>query len=570
MKVTSMDPRLVNFIKGDTPPLNPDTANGLAIKHLAKAEEFMDNVMRAVLKGIPDFRYLGGERVTPYEEFSVLTQPRENSRTFDMARSDTYMMRYRFEFKGKEYQKYILLPFVGEAGTIFLRGTKYVISPALIDRVISITPPDVFVRLLRDRLNFKRQPHFFQANVGRRTEHPEFGVNYERCWESASVVRSIVYKQTQKLKARKKVYDADTVLVFYLLCKYGLTDMFKRFMNLDIRYYDTSPDSTKPLEDLNPDEWVICSTVATPTSKPKSLAKKVYTPTNIVIAVPRKRYNETVKSMIAGVYYVLDHFSEEITVDDLDTDVRWRVCMGMALWGHEVNAGKLYEDLTDHIESLDNYIDEIMRTKFYEIGYPIDNIYQLFYLIIEKFNTWQKEYINNESNLYGKELSILYYVLLDVIKQVVLFYFGLTKDSKKGLTETDIVSNLTRKLKTQEILNMYKRHGEISTVNSASDNKIFRITQLLVPQDKTSVTNSNSNIDLNDPSMRLDVSIAEVCTYNGMSKASPDGLTRLNLHLKINEADNSIVRSEDLQEMLDEVQAILINGRLATGNLINE
>lgn len=558
-----MDPNLLAFIKSDTPPLNPDTANGLAVVHMREAEHYIDSVLRAVLKDVPGFKYVGCERVSPLEEFAELTRPRargtgkQQRRQYNMARSDTYMLRYHFEFEGKPFSKLLSLPFISEAGTMFIRGTKYAISPAIVDQVISITPPNVFVRLLRDKLNFTRGPYWYVANSGpHRLEMRE----------TVSVVRSIIYKHkaSQKPKMRAKMFNVDTCLVFYLLCKYGAAGMFRTFTNTEVIFVRAEDYET--LQQYENDDWVICRSMA---AKPKTLGKADYLPTNVRLIIAKSNYNETTKALIAGFYYVLDHFSEEVTIDQVNDTAKWRVCMGMTLWGHEVNAGKLHDDLTDHIDSLDNYIDEIMKLKFKQIGLEINNVYELFFIIIDRFNTWQLAYVNNESNLYGKELSVLYYVLEEMVKHIVLFYFKLVKDSKTGLTESDVANNLMRNLHTQEILNLYKGNGCVSVVNSSGDNKIFRITQVLVPQSKTKITRSSGNVNLNDPSMRLDVSLAEVCSYLGMTKASADGWTRLNLHMAVGPT-GGLIRSADLQPMLDEVQRTLIEGRLLASQNSND
>lgn len=555
-----IDSGFLDFIKNNTHELNPSLANGLAYTHGKYIEEYIESVFMAVIKGIPDFKYLRSEKVSPVEEYQEITKEKESKRIYDLSRSDTYMRRYIFEFKGDEYSRLISLPFISEGGTIFIKGTQYTISPVLADVVIEVTPPNLFVRLLRDRLTFTRSPYNFTVNNGVRFINND-KVLYNIVRETIPVVKSNIYNQTSEMRNRKKVYNLDTNLVFYLLCKYGATEMFRRFTNTNVMFVN---DDDPILRTINEDEWVICKTIG---KQPATLNKAYYKQTPIVILMPREKYTNVNKSLIAGMFYVLDHFSEEIALDELDTVVKWRVCMGMKLWGHEPNAGKLLADLTAHIDSLDNYIEIITHKKFLNIGLDIKDIYQLFFIIIEKYDQWQTEHINNESNLYGKELSVLYYFLSDLTIQIVKFYFKMMKDSKKGLTSNDVISNMNRDLKTNIILGVYKGHGEMSVVNSSCDNMIYKLTQLLVPQDKTARkrNNANTRVNLNSYSMRLNASLAEVCNYSGMTKASPDSRTRINLHIKIDEDTGKIVRSEELKAIIDEVQEKLSAGRVATG-----
>ena len=77
---------------------------------------------------------------------------------------------------------------------------------------------------------------------------------------------------------------------------------------------------------------------------------------------------------------------------------------------------------------------------------------------------------------------------------------------------------------------------------------------MLVAQDKTSKrTARTETINLEDPTKRLHVSMAEVRTHAGMAKAAPDGSTRINLCLNIDN-EGGIVRDPRFQPMLDEIQ----------------
>lgn len=551
---------LLDFIESKTAKLNPMLANGLAYSCGKLIEPFIDDTFKAVIKGFENngsfiFRYIGCERATPLEEYNELTRQRDSKRTFDLSRSDTYMMRYNFEFNGNIYSKLISLPFISEGGTMFLKGTQHHISPVLADVAIEVTPPDIFVRILRDRLTFSRAPYNYISNCGAKISLGNNKYHYADQRETIPVVRSSIYNQTEEMRKRRKIYNLDTNLVFYLLCKYGATEMFHRFTQTDVRFLNFDDPL---LRNYNEDDWVICRTIG---KQPQTLNKGYYKPTPIVIILPRDSYTQINKALIAGMFYVLDHFNEEISIDDLDTTIRWRVCMGMKLWGHEPNAGKLLSDLSAHIDSLDNYIEVITHKKFLSIGLNIENVYELFFVIIEKFDEWQAAHINNESNLYGKELTVLYYLCSDITAQIVKFYFKMMKDSKKGLTTNDVLNNMNRLLKTGSILGVYKGHGEISVVNSSGDNMIYRLTQVLVPQSKTGKTKKTSRINLNAASMRLHVSVAEICTYSGMPKSSPDGHTRLNLHVNVDPETGKVLRSEELRPLLDRVQEELMEGR---------
>ena len=115
---------LMKRIKRDTPELNPDITKGLAVKYVPRSEEYIDSVWKAVAKDFPEgLEYKGCSRCTPYEEFYNEPRKKNDRRMVEIARSDIYMMRYDFRYKGVDLPpRYLFLPFTREAGSITLGG----------------------------------------------------------------------------------------------------------------------------------------------------------------------------------------------------------------------------------------------------------------------------------------------------------------------------------------------------------------------------------------------------------------------------------------------------------------
>ena len=533
-----MNKHLIEFIKKDTPPLNPILAEGLAVEHMRHSEEYLDSICRVVLKDLEktaDIHYLGFERVPPTEEFIELTKGKNNGpRQFNMARTDTYMIKMKFRHRDTLYEKYISMPFVSQAGMMHIYGTNYAVTPVLADKIISVTPPKIFVRLMSVRLNFEKENYHYIAN-GIRQTYP--------------VVISEVYKNRDK-KNKNKKFVPETPMVFYLLCRYGMTGMFKHYLDTDVVYGTYGEDIT---EDKYPeDRYVICRSLG---QKHRKLLVRDYAPCDVAIVIPEEKFTPTMKNIISGCFYILDQFVGEISVDSFDDTDMWIVCLGKVLFNPSVNPGKLLMDINDHLSSVDQYINEIMKVKFKRIHLNIEDMYQLFFVIIDKFEEWHHAYMNKESDLYNKELSVLYYILSDLTKQIVNFCYQIKKKNKNGdIKDNDVKDAFRSKLKTDAYSNITVEHGEVNVVNYSGDNMIFGVTQQLVAQDRTSKKRSRKeSVDLGDPTKRLNVSMAEVRTYSGMAKAAPDGSTRLNLHLNVDE-EGAVIRNKDLQPMLDDIQ----------------
>lgn len=536
-----MNPKLIEYINSQTPKLNPKTANGIVVEHMKGALNYIDSVIQAIAAGFPPgFKYEGCEHVLPSEEYGELTRARDSKRNYDLARNDRYMVRFTFSYDGKEYSKLISLPFVGEAGIMTVRGTRYVVSPVLSDKIISVDQNSkVFIRLLRTKLIFDRTPQYYLAN-GKR--------------ETIQVVRSKIYNHSPSGKTSKPVIKADTILVFYLLCKYGLRQMYRQFLGFEPIILTDEEYNPK---DYPESQYKVCRSLGI---KPITYKDKEYEyqPTKLVMAFTNEQYNlSATKSLTAGVFYLADHFPFLMLPESVDNTDLWKIMLGQVLWSSEISHGRLLHDINEHIAGLDLYIDRVMQVKFANINMPIDDIYQLFFIIIDRFNDWLMHSINTVSSVYDKEITILNFFLSDITTMFVKFYFKIIKGASgnDGLTESKIKNALNSTLFTDDVITrLSAKHGELSVVDSASDNRIFKVTQVIVPQDKTTKgRKSDDKPSLHDRSRFLDVSIAEVCTHTSMTKAEPTGKTRLNMHLEIGD-DGSIIRHPDLKEMLDSIQ----------------
>lgn len=550
-----MDREISRLIDQHTPKLNPDLAGGLAQKHMQEAEAWVDSVFRAVARGFPDnFTYVKGERCTPQEEFDEATRKKNNKRMYDVARSDIYMMKYIFRHtdksgKTEEIKRYMYLPSVSDAGVIYLGGSRFVISPILADRVISKGEDSIFVKLIRAKLTFHREQQHYLAN----------DVTGRDFRETVHVAWSLVYNKNQKMQKLKPVIKANTTLVHYLFCKYGLMETFRKFGNCQPVVGDASTISEA---EYPPSEWVICKT-NTHTRPARTYTLKHYTPTTFRLAIRRSEYTNQVKNLVCGFFYIVDHFPSYILPKFISTaehpypreKAMWMIYMGHLLFSSNISAGKLEDDIAEHIRSLDEYIDEVMKLKFKEIGMPVEDLYQLFGIVMENFQDWILSARDHVSSMYDKELSVLYYVLDEITKQINKFYFKLKAASKKDLNTKEITTMMNQTLRTGLVYSITKKHGEVSTISCPGDNKAFKTTAQLVPQTSSSrQTGRKDNAAISDPTKKIHISVCEVGGYANLPKSDPSGHGRLNPHLRT-DAKGVVLRDPALIELLDATQA---------------
>lgn len=540
-----MDTEIARLIDLDTPKLNPALANGLATSHMPQTEEWIDKVFRTAAKDFPEgLVYAGCQRCTPKEEYREAVRKRNTRRglkkqtksTYETARSDIYLMKYFFKYNGELLDtRYLYLPFASQAGSITLGGSRFNISPVLSDRVISIPgPSSIFVRLLRDKFTFQRLPYSYKTSADKR--------------ETIQVVYGQIYHPSGGKKQVKPAVPAHTTAAHYLFAKYGVKETFQRFANVEPIVMEGINRSEWP-----DDHWVICESMKIP---PKCFNRAPYEPTKLVIVVPRDRYTPMVKSLIAGFFYVVDHFPQLTQVEYINHPRPWMMAMAHMLFPSYTHHGRLYDDIGNHIESLDEYIDPIVRAKMAEINVNVLDMYEFLAFIIENFNEWLLGYSDKINSMYDKELSVLYYVLYDITSAIFKTHFKLKAAAKKGLSAKEINTIIGTYMKTGLIYGITKKSGVVSSNTYSGDNKTFKITSVLVPQSSSSSKGKNKNSDraaISDPSKKMHVSIAEFGAYSGMPKSEPTGRGRINHHA-ITDHKGVMMRNPKNIEMLDRTQ----------------
>lgn len=524
------------LIDAATPKVNPALGNGLAVSHMRHVEEYVDSIFRSAAQGFPPgMEYLGCRRCTPDEEYQIVTKKKISRCVFDVARSDVYLMEYKFRYQGELLpSRYMYLPFVSDAGVIYVSGSRFVISPILSDRVISIGISNVFVRLLKAKLTFNRVAHHYMANGQR---------------ESIQVAWGNIYNEKANPNAPKPTVKAHCALAHYLFCKYGFSETFRRFGGFT---------PTAGYEEINPDtypdsDWVICYSNQI---KPKGFGKFHYEPSTLRLAIPKTHYTPMVKNLIAGFFYCVDHFPTLVKAEHLDYTELWQYLLGHIIWSGNISRGKLISDVQDHIASLDEYVDNIVKSKLKDIGFQCQDIYALFGLIIEKFNDWLLSSDDRVNTSYDKELNILYYVCYDISSAIFNLYFKLKAAQKKELNAKKIAKIMSLILKQGLIFKITREHGEVTTTSTSGDNKILKTTTLLVPQSSSSRNRSKKDrMAINDPSKRVHASIAEVNAFSATPKSDPSSRSRLSPYLHITES-GLIVRNPKFTELIDRTQQL--------------
>lgn len=543
-------PNLTKFVRDKSAPLNMDLADGLARIHMRHTSEYVDQVIRSAALGFPEGLTYDGYRICDaFEEYRASLKPRNKkrkvksppgtknsgSKTYDMSRTDFFLMELSFSWRGKPLEKrQIYLPFVSQAASIYISGTKWFISPVLADRVISVGMEQIFVRLLRDRLTFSRLGAWYKKNgLVTRTD----------------LVHSRIYHKS-KDKDKQATNNAFTSMPHYLFCKYGFAGTLEK-------YTGVTPVVGYHLDqELDPAEWDIYMTQGIP---PKGMTRRKkyidWRAPEIQVAIRKVDDNPALAPYIAALFYVADYFPRQVTPELANKPEGWIAPMGYMLFSENNNRGKIEEAVRKHLSSLDDYADSMVIDNMADIGLEISNIYDFFAIITDKFSLWVSNNQDKVNSMYNKELSVLYFVLFDVTKAVFNLFFALKANSRKELTDKEIEKHMKENLKPGMCYQLGKSHGEVASISYSGDNMAFKATSTLTPQTATSkqVKKAGDRGTANDPARRLHPSIAEVAAISCMPKSDPDGRSKINHYMLLSKDRTSIQRNPKFEELLDKI-----------------
>lgn len=547
-----MDNFFMEFVKQDTPTMNPDITNGLATKMVPKSIEHLNSVIQSVAKDfIPGLRFKGFEYCTPEEELRKVNPKKNDKYVIETAKSSLYLVKLILSYTdpnaidvrtGKPLNKeedlepcYIFLPYVGEAGMLYISGAKYFISPVLADVVLSFEKDCVFLNLLRAKFSIRDTRHTLLKN----------GI-----YEEHKVLWSSIYHVDEKETLDKVPTKPLSTLAHYLFCYKGLYNTFKEYANC------TPVIGTNKInnQNFNKEEWTIYES-----SKQKLRGARVHIHNNIKVAIRKSESNAIVEGLVSALFYLLDHFPIFFKdVSWIDDKNKWRLMLGQIIFGCSRNAGDLIEAIDDHFKSLDQYLDTLVKYKLESIGIFTDDIYGFFAHAINNYNEWSIKSKENLNSLYDKELSVLHYTLEEIVKSINTFYFRLKSahktSDKRPLSKEDLNKLLRSTIKPRKIYSIKDSPG-LTTMAYPGDNKFMKITCNTIPQ-KSHNSAGSDDIDIDDPVNRLHPSFMSIGSHLNLPKSCPIGYRTLSPYSKL-DRDNKFVIDAEERVYLDRIHEII-------------
>lgn len=526
-----MDTELFKMIDDEMPKFTERLAEGYAVSQLRTNEQYIDRVWRQVERSFPpNLKYLGYRRLTPAEEFRIISNMSKNRRVYDISRSDVYLMQYRFALDGEELDDmlYVFLPYVSQGGIMTIKNSKYVISPVIADIALSVCSDSIFIMLNRAKLTFRKTVGYMNVD------------GYHR---SPYLVYSQIYNTDNK--SRK---NNITTLPHYLYAKYGLTKAFKN-LGVDIRVIERSKHNG---EQYPTSDWVYCTSAGHSVSNRSSKYRKV---TDLGILIPRDQYTLRVESMIASFFYIVDRYPERITIDDYDSPMIWRVLLGKLIMSGSETEGKIIKHIDSHMDSVDGYIDSMGREILIADGYNnIETIYDLMYVLIEELPIKIAMAGDKIASLYGKRLVVHRYVNEDITQGISRIYFDVVKEynNKNGLTKTDLKRIFKHRLPYTTILSLNSGKAFVKSVSTASDCLTHKVTTIATMQTECGKRTSKKGPTFGE-AQYADASIAELGGITNLPDRDPTGRSSLNLMAMIDQ-EGTLMANPKHQHILGPAQ----------------
>lgn len=522
---------------------NDNVCNGLATVQIPDALKYVDRLFQAAQKIFPpELVYLGWRYMTPYEEYRIVTQRGSSgTTTLELAKSDMFMVAFKFSFDGQVLEERPLyLPFVGPGGTITIRGSRFTISPLLTDPSVSVGVDHIYIPVGQAKITYRRESQSFLKN-GR--------------VEMGDVVWAKIYRRKQKnTRQGAPAIKANTCLMHYLLAKYGLVRTFSMMRGVEIHAGD---DLTMTEVNYPPSEWAILTSTGNPS---KYLKDKFATATKLRLAVRHSQYDFVVASMIAGVFYIAELFPQRLLAEYIDgsrEELRlWRIFLGHLIFPAGGSEGRLVDDVNNHLETVDEYLDALSQEELARDGVVCSDIYGLFMKVIETFNQRITKSGSRIASMADKRLTVLKFALYDIRKAIYMMSYMLKSKAKKRLTADDTKKIMRKWLKHDLVKEMNSGHGEVTSIASPGDCMIFKLTSTLVPQTNSAGTESGgskSTATMSDPTKFLHATIAEVGSFGNLPKSDPSGRSRVNPYLTV-EPDGTIVHKPQFAALLESVQ----------------
>lgn len=509
-----MDKRVVDAAAAALGPYNDRILSGISKEQCDWFEVYIRDTWKSAQLSFPEgLVFENMSRVNPYDEFAVATKIKEGKRSYEMSRSDLYMVRYDFSLNSKPLiPKYQYFPYLSDGAIMYLKSNKFAVNPVAVDPSFSYGADSMFIQLNRVRYTFERTS--YNLAVDGQSRH----VYLVKCW--------LHLRAGKERKRRAEAYKIPhSIIGVYLLIRYGLRGALAKFVG---DHVVTHVGYNLRREVYPEDTWTIINSCG---FTPRVYKNRPYKKSDLCVAIPKDCLTDEALAILGSFIYAVDHFPNDIEPEYVDDPHAWKLILGKIIKDEDMHIGAMINDIDDHLLAIEEYLDPMIRVSLKSSNIHCDDIYELLmYIMVDLSNRAITNYADYAS-MWDKRLTTLKYLAYDIVAGINDLIFQLKKHQKrKGeLTAQDVEKILNDKIRLMAIVRIAdkQRHPEVTPLASASECLYFNVTSNIVSQDRAS-RRRKASINLNDPKQHLDASLLAIGSYANLPKSDPTGASKLN------------------------------------------
>jgi hypothetical protein len=267
-----------------------------------------------------------------------------------------------------------------------------------------------------------------------------------------------------------------------------------------------------------------------------------------------------VEALVGGFYYIVDRFPDMVDLECLDWTLLWRRLLTQLINLNVEVEKKALEEMDAHFESLEQYMDDLIRSKLAAAGLPNDSFFSVLAYLIEHFEAITLS-AKPSNMIEEKRLDVVRPFFRELITCVSRIAFAMMHLSGNRLNEKNVRQEFSKRdnFPSEHIKNVNSGHGAVTVLNSATDCFLYSVTKALVPQNKLDMEHrpKMKTYEMRDPALALDATQAAVSTFQFITKGDPTGRSSINHFLELN-PDGSIRMNAELEATLNAVAKAIV------------
>lgn len=532
---------LGKFIADNTPKMNREVLEGFCYHRLQGALKYVVDLLQYVstVKTKTHLRFID-YRVIPPEEYTNLEFRTKNSRAFDMAHNDLFLVEFLFQYGDEEEvrSRIVYLPYMEKGNMMTFGGKPKLITPTLADKVISIGSHIIFIDIKLGKHSFSRLQHTIL----------EGGL-----YRNVPVIHTVLYNITTK--RLRDTTKAKSTVMHYLLSQYG----YSKTMELLIGFVPVLKYDIKEMDGYvvyrsrgrAPDGWLG--------------NKEDYKPDTISVLVPEELNSPEVRDCIGNLYYIIDHFPRVISISEVDQPLIWRRLIGEIILSGEHGIGYILEKMGTHFEGHMMEFDTVTMRKLRDIGVESRNLMELLVEIFKNFNLWMSQG-DSRSLYHSKSLEVESYLLSPITNGITNVFLAINKEEfaneGRPLEPKVVDSAFNNHFRQGNIFRLRKEKHFVFSVDDPTDHLYFKRTVMVNKQesDFTNVDSSKSNTSTRG---KLVASMATFGSILNLSKKNPTPEIRQNPYVTIDPKTLTILPDPVYGDIVSKTDKMLADTNLS-------